>query len=162
MRVRPLCWFPQFVQNNSMRSRKVLRAFLVQPVRVYKHSARRAGQIIPNALEFYKLAFLDRILPVFRLNDGFVSNSSFLEFPVHVNLVWCCYTLKGLIALDGQIGNFVLIVNGLEYPLNQNLVREPRIFPAFSHYQIPKLRNSSSAGGPLQTRQSINLSVFKR
>jgi hypothetical protein len=64
-------------------------------------------------------------LPVLCLNNGFVRDSAFLEFPVHVDLVWRGFALEGLITLDNQSRNFFLIVDSLKDCLHQNFVSLP-------------------------------------
>src|SRR6266852_3820765 len=73
--------FIQFVQDDSLRRRKVLSALLVPSPRD-ENPARLVGQIIENTFEMEKVPLLNRALPIFSLDNYFVFDSTLLKLPI--------------------------------------------------------------------------------
>src|ERR1700722_550390 len=76
----------QLVQNDSLRRRKVLSASLVSGPRD-DNPTRLVGQIIENAFEMEQVALLNGTLPISRLDNYFVLDSTLLKLPIHINLM---------------------------------------------------------------------------
>jgi hypothetical protein len=76
----------QLVQNDSLRRRKVLSASLVSGPRD-ENPTRLVGQIIENAFEMEQVALLNGTLPISRLDNYFVLDSTLLKLPIHINLM---------------------------------------------------------------------------